>query len=53
MSLFSALVKTVVNVATLPIAVAKDVITTGGVITDQEKPYTVQKVEQIKKESED
>lgn len=38
MSLFSALVKTVVNVATLPVAVVKDVITMAGVITDQEKP---------------
>lgn len=52
MSLFSAIVKTVVNVATLPVAVVKDAVTLGGIATEQSKPYTVQKLEQIKDESE-
>ena len=53
MSLFGALVKKVVNVATLPVAVAKDVITLGGTIDDQAKSHTAQKLEQIKEEADD
>lgn len=53
MSLFGALVRTVVNVATLPVAVVKDVYTLGGVCTEQDKPYTVQKLKQIKDEADD
>lgn len=52
MGLFKALVSTAINVATLPVAVAKDVVTLGGVSTDQRKPYTVQKLQQIKDEAE-
>lgn len=50
MSLFGAIVKTVVNVATLPVAVVKDVVTLGNIASGDE-PYTVQKIEQIKKEA--
>ena len=52
MSLFGQLVRTVVNVATLPVAVAKDVLTLGGAATGEDKPYTVQKLEQLKREAE-
>jgi hypothetical protein len=52
MSLFGAIVRTVVNVATLPVAIVKDVFTLGGVCTEQDKPYTAQKLEQIKEEAE-
>ena len=51
MGFFDALVRTVVNVATLPVDIVKDVATFGGIFTDQEKPYTVQKLEQIKDEA--
>jgi hypothetical protein len=53
MSLFGKLVRTAVNVATLPVAVAKDVVTLGGASTDQREPYTVAKLKQIKDEAED
>lgn len=53
MSLFSALVKVAVDVATLPVAVVKDVFTLGGVATEQDKPYTAQKLQQIKDDAED
>ena len=53
MGLFGAIVRTVVNTATLPIAVAKDVFTLGGVATEESEPYTVQKLKQIKREAEE
>lgn len=53
MSLFGKLVKTVVNVATLPAAVVKDVVTLGGSMTSQPTPYTAQKLKQIKEEADD
>lgn len=53
MSLFGKLVNTVVNVATLPVAIAKDVITLGGVGTDRRESYTEEKLEQIKREAQD
>lgn len=51
MKLFGQLVRTVVNMALLPVAVAKDVFTLGGVATDEEKPYTVQQLEKLKQEA--
>jgi hypothetical protein len=53
MSIFSALVKITVDVVTLPIDVIKDVVTLGGVSTDQKKPYTLQKLDQIKEDADD
>lgn len=53
MSLFGKIVRTTINVATLPVAVVQDVLTLGGVMTGQEVPYTEQKLEQIKEEAED
>lgn len=51
MSIFSTLVKTVVNVATLPVAVVKDVVTLGNVTNTTDGTYTEQKLEQIKREA--
>lgn len=48
MGLFGKLVATAVNVVTLPVAVAKDIVTLGGVSTEQRTPYTAQKLQQIK-----
>ena len=53
MSFFSAFVKVVVDVATLPVDVVKDVVTLGGAITDPDKTYVSQKIQQIKDDSED
>ncbi len=52
MSLFSAIVKTVVNTVTLPVAVVKDVVTLGGIAVGKQEPYTVEKLKQLKEESE-
>lgn len=51
MGLFGKLVSTAINVATLPVAVAKDVVTLGGVSTSRRESYTAEKLEQIKEES--
>ena len=53
MSLFGKIVRTAVNVATLPVAAVKDVYTLGGIATEQPKSYTAQKLEQIKEEAEE
>ena len=53
MKLFGQLIRTVVNVATLPVAVAQDALTLGGTITEQDKPYTVQALEQLKREAQE
>lgn len=53
MSIFGKLLKTVVDVATSPIAVVKDVVTLGGAITEQDKPYTAQKFDQLGRDVEE
>ena len=50
MKFFGKLIRTVVNVAVLPVAIAKDVVTLGGVALDQ-RPATVQQLEKIKEEA--
>lgn len=39
------LVGAVIDVALTPVEVVKDVVTLGGAITDQSKPYTLQRLE--------
>lgn len=51
MGLFGKMVATAVNVVTLPVAVAKDVVTLGGVGSGRPNSYTVEKLQQIKDES--
>lgn len=53
MGLFGSLLKTAIDVATLPIDVAKDVVTFGGTFTDKEEPYTVRKSKEILKDGEE
>mgnify|MGYP001570514780 CR=1 FL=1 len=48
MSLFSALVKTVINVAVLPVTVVGDALTP----FKDEKSYTMRQLEKLKEESE-
>ena len=49
--LFGKLVATAVNVVTLPVAIVKDVTTLGGVVTERQKSYTSEKLEQIKEDA--
>lgn len=53
MSLIGTLVKTAVNIAALPVAVAKDVITLGGATTDRPESYTSEQIQKLKDEAED
>jgi hypothetical protein len=46
MGLFDALLETTIHVATSPLAVAKDIVTMGGAITD-EPSAIARKVEQL------
>lgn len=50
MSIFGKILKTGFDVVTTPIAIAKDVVTMGGALTDQPKPYTAQKLDQLEKD---
>lgn len=45
--IFEDLAKAVVSVVTVPVAVVADVVTLGGVLTDQEKPYTASAVSDL------
>jgi hypothetical protein len=47
MSIFGKLVKTAFDTVTLPIDVAKDVVTMGGAMTEKDKPYTVEKLKKL------
>lgn len=51
MKIFGQLIRTAVNIVTVPVALAKDVFTLGGVATDQPSPYIVQKLQQLKDEA--
>jgi len=50
MSLFGKLVRTTINVVTLPVEVVKDIVTLGNF---GEKSYTMEQLEKIKEEAED
>ncbi len=47
MGFFSGLAKLAMDAIETPIAIAKDVATLGGALTDQDKPYTAQKLEDM------
>jgi len=51
MKLFSQLVRTAVNIATLPVAVLEDVVTLGGCANGKDEPYTVRALKQLKEEA--
>ena len=44
---FESLTKAAIGIVVAPIDVVADVVTLGGTLTDQEKPYTVQRAEQV------
>jgi hypothetical protein len=48
MRLFGKIVATMVNVATLPVAAVKDVVTLGGAATERRESYTAEKLKEIK-----
>jgi hypothetical protein len=53
MGLFSALVKTAIETAQLPISVAKDAATIGGVLVGQGESYTKKRLRRIGEASSD
>jgi len=54
MGLFGKIVATAINVATLPVAVAKDLVTLGTAANSaSQNSYTKQKLDQIKEEAND
>ena len=54
MSLFGKLVKTAVNLAAIPVDVAKDILTLGGVSTKGEfKPYTQERIDKLVEDADD
>jgi hypothetical protein len=53
MSFLKKLTKTAIDIATTPLAVASDIATLGGLLTDQDDPYTVQKLRQLKEDAEE
>lgn len=50
MGFFGNLTKMVMDIVETPVAIVKDVATMGGVLTDQDKPYTIQKLEDAGKD---
>jgi len=48
---FGQLVRTVVNTATLPVALVKDVVTFGGAFGNDGRPHTLELLEKIKREA--
>lgn len=53
MSLFGKMIKTALNVAEIPLAVAKDALTLGGVCTGKDETYTRELVEKIKEDADE
>ena len=45
--MLESLAKAAVSVVTVPVAVAADVVTLGGALTDKEKPYTANAVSDL------
>ena len=47
--MFGSILKAAVGVVTTPVALAADVVTLGGALTNRETPYTVAQAEEIMK----
>jgi hypothetical protein len=52
MGFLGKLVKAAVDVVLVPVDVVKDVATFGGLLTDQDKPYTLQRGDKVIKDLE-
>ena len=53
MGLFGKITQGLIDTALIPVDVVKDVATLGGVSTDQEEPYTLQKVKKLRDKAKD
>ena len=53
MGFFSSLTKLAMDVVETPIAIVKDVATMGGTLTDQSRPYTQRKLEDMQDDWDD
>jgi hypothetical protein len=53
MGLFGALIRTTVNVVTLPVSVVADIVTLGDAGGDEAGTYTTRKLQQIKDEAQE
>ena len=53
MGLLGTLLRTAIHVTTTPIDVVKDVVTMGGLLTDQEDSYTMQKARKLERDLSD
>jgi len=51
MKLFGQIIRTVVNTALVPVAVAQDVLTLGGAATGKRESYTREQIERLKDEA--
>lgn len=47
MGLFGSLIKLTMDVIETPVAIVKDVATLGGALTEQDTPYTAQKLQDL------
>lgn len=53
MGFFGKLTQGVIDVATTPIDVVKDIATLGGVLTDEDEPHTVKKIKKLRDKAEE
>lgn len=53
MGFFNKLMQTAIDVAILPVEVVKDVATLSGLNTNQDEPYTVQRLRKVAEHAED
>lgn len=48
MSIIGKLFGVVIDIVEIPIAIAKDIVTVGGTLTEEDKPYSMQKIKELK-----
>ena len=53
LGILESLTKAAIGVVTVPVAAVADVVTLGGALTDQDKPYTAQAVSDVVQNLED
>jgi len=53
MGIFGKLLRTAIHTVTLPVDIAKDVATVGGVLTDEDEAYTLKKAKKIGEDLDD
>lgn len=53
MKIFGQLVRTTINLASLPIAVVKDAVTLGGAAIDRRRSFTEDAIDRLKAEAEE